>query len=300
MPAAKGLFHRAIAQSGSQVRSQTTEQATRTARNVLKAMQIEPNQLDRLQEVPFYVLRDTLTAAENVGQFSPVMDGRTVPAHIFDPVATQISADVPLMIGSMETEVTWNTGQNYDNLDNEALRYYVKTALRTDDATADRTIALYRQNRSKASNLDLYLILAADASGFRVGTGRQADSKAALGKAPVYKYYWNWYSPVRDGELRCMHCMDIPFALNNVQVSAPVLGTGKELQGIADKVSGAWAAFARTGNPNHPGIPHWAPFTTTQRETMVWNVEPRLVNDPHGDELRAVNAIIAQRPVQGG
>ncbi len=292
MPAARGLFHRAIAQSGSQVRSQTPEQATRTAHNVLAAMKLGPKQLDQLQQVPFYVLRDALSAVENVGAFSPVMDGRTVPAHNFDPVATEISADVPLMIGSTETEVTWNTGQNYDNLDAEALRYYVRTALRSDDATADRITGLYRQGRPDASNLDLYLQIATDASGFRRGTGLQAERKAAQGKAPVFKYYFAKYSPVRDGELRSMHCMDIPFALNNVDIAGPVLGTAPDLKVLESRMSAAWAAFARTGNPSHPGMPEWLPFTTTGRETMVLNVEPQLVKDHKGAELKAVNEIM--------
>lgn len=300
MPAAKGLFHRAIAQSGSQVRSQTPDQATATARAVLKAVNLQPNQLDRLQQLPFYVLRDALTDAQGVGQFSPVMDGRTIPAHIFDPVATSISEDVPLMIGSTDTEITWNTFQNYDNLDDASLRHYVRGALRSDDATADRVIALYRGTRPNASNLDLLLQIGTDASNFRRGTGLQAERKAALGKAPVYKYHFGFYSPVRDGELRSMHCMDIPFALHNVDIAGPVLGTAPELKGLEEKMSTAWATFARTGNPNHPGIPEWKPFTLDARDTMVWNIETKAVPDYKGEELKTVNAILDQaRPARG-
>ena len=300
MPAAKGLFHRAIAQSGSQVRSQTPDQATATARAVLKAVNLQPNQLDRLQQLPFYQLRDALTDAPGVGQFSPVMDGRTIPAHIFDPVATAISEDVPLMIGSTDTEITWNTFQNYDNLDEAALRHYVRGALRSDDATADRIIALYRGTRPNASNLDLFLQIGTDASNFRRGTGLQAERKAALGKAPVFKYHFNFYSPVREGALRSMHCMDIPFAMANVDIAAPVLGTSPDLKKLEDQMSAAWTTFARTGNPSHPGMPEWKPFTVEGRDTMVLNIESRLVADYKGEELRAVNAILDQaRPARG-
>ena len=301
MPAAKGLFHRAIAQSGSQVRSLTPDQGTATARAVLKAVNLKPNQIDQLQQMPYYVLRDALTDAEGVGQFAPVMDSRTIPAHNFDPVATPISEDVPLMIGSTDTEITWNTFQNYDKLDEASLRHYVRGALRSDDATADRLIALYRASYPSASNLDLFLKLGTDASNFRRGTGLQAERKAALGKAPVFKYHFGFYSPVRDGELRSMHCMDIPFALHNTQIAGPVLGTAPELQGLEEKMSTAWATFARTGNPNHPGIPEWKPFTLEARDTMVFNIDTKAVPDYKGEELRAVNAVLDQpRPARRG
>ena len=89
-----------------------------------------------------------------------------------------------------------------------------------------------------------------------------------------------------------MHCMDIPFALNNVDVAGPVLGTAPDLQILEARMSAAWAAFARTGNPSHPGIPEWLPFTPTGRETMVLDVEPQLVKDHKGAELKAINEIM--------
>jgi para-nitrobenzyl esterase len=291
MPAAQGLFHKAIAQSGSQVRSITADRASETARNVMRLLEI--NNPDDLQDVPFYILRDALAENPGVGGFGPVVDGSTLPSHIFDPTATTLSADVPLMIGSTETEVTWLTGQSYDVLDEQALRYYVSRALRTNESDTNRVINLYRSNRPEASNLDLYLIIATDASGFRQGTDQQAERKAALGRAAVYKYYYNWYSPVRDGELRAMHCMDIPFALNNVEVAAAVIGSGPEQDALANIMSTAWASFARTGNPSHSGMPQWRPFTNTERATMLLNPEPELVNDPRGEEMRLINSLIS-------
>ena len=293
MPAAQGLFQRAIAQSGAQVRSMSADNATETALNVMRLLEISPNNPDALQEVPFYILRDALAQNPGVGGFGPVVDGRTLPSHVFDPVASSLSADVPLMIGSVETEVTWNTGQSYDVLDDEALRYYVGLALKTSASDTRRVIELYRRNRPAASNLDLYLIIATDGSGFRQDTGLQAERKAALGRAPVYKYYFDWYSPVRDGELRAMHCMDIPFALNNVDVAGPAIGSGPEQDRLAEIMSAAWAAFARSGNPSHPGIPDWRPFTNSERATMVLNPNPRLVNDPHVEELRLIQSLIS-------
>jgi len=294
MPAAKGLFHRAIAMSGSQVRSLSPERASMTAEATLKQLNLTADS-SVLQDMPFYELRDLLGQRSGLGgnlNFAPVMDSHTIPAHNFDPAATELSSDVPLMIGSTETEVTWNTHQQYDNLDAAALLHYVKRTLRSGDGDAGTLIKLYRDQLPQASNLDIYLQLATDASQFRRGTNLEAERKAAQQKAPVYKYYFNWYSPVRDGRLRSMHTMDIPFALDNVAIAHTEIGTDSSLQGFADNMSGAWVAFARTGSPNHDGIPAWPVFNLPQRPTMMLNTTFRVMNDPHGERQRAVDTLL--------
>ena len=194
------------------------------------------------------------------------------------------------MIGSTETEITWNANPQYDPMDDNALRANLKRALGVNDAGADKVAAVYKKNRPKASNLDVYLMAGTDGSNFREGTDTQADRKAALGKAPVYKYYFQFYSPVRDAMLRSMHTMDIPFVFDNVDVATTEIGRGPERQSLADKMSNAWVAFARTGNPNHKGIPNWSPYTPSQRATIVWNTEVKVVNDPYREEKDAIAA----------
>jgi para-nitrobenzyl esterase len=303
MPAAKGLFHRAIAMSGTQVRSLTRDQATATAARVLGALNLRPAgsthgqldqaRLDELHAVPMRRLRDLLNGAGGRGfNWGPVVDGRTLPAHPFDPAASPYGADVPLLIGSTETEVTWNESQIYDPLSDAELREDVSKALRCDPVAADRVIAAYRKGRPRASNLDLYLIIATDASTFRTGTDTQADRKAAQRRAPVYKYYFQWYSPVRGGALRAMHTMDIPFVFENYELASVEVGSGPELKPLGDRMAGAWVAFATTGNPNHPLLPKWPAYDITTRATMVINNEWSVVNDPYGEEKKVVAAVM--------
>jgi len=223
-------------------------------------------------------------------RWGPVVDGRTLPANVFDPVATEISTDVPLMIGSTETEITWNAQQQYDPMDDAALHAQLKDMLRVSDAGVDKIISVYKKNRPKASNLDIYLMAGTDGSNFREGTDLEADRKTAQGKAPVYKYYFQWYSPVRDGMLRSMHTMDIPFVFDNIDVASTEIGKGADLRPLCDKMSAAAVAFARTGNPNHKGIPNWPAYNLSARPTMVWNSEVKVVNDPFGEEKAAVAA----------
>lgn len=290
MPAARGLFHRGIAMSGSQVTSISAEEASSTSERFLAMLNIKPAQADKLLDIPYYDVRDA--AAGQAFNWGPVMDGKTIPAHNFDPIATTVSANVPLMIGTMETEATWNTSQQYDPLDDATLEVMAQRALRTDTEQARHVISVYKAGRPMASNLDLYLILASDVSGFRTGTDTQAERKAALGAAPVYKYYFDWYSPVAGGNLRAMHTMDIPFFFDDVKTSVSLIGDGLELQGMADMISAAVVAFARTGNPNRSGLPQWEPFNGDSRATMFLNPQMRLVNDPYREERLARNAVV--------
>ena len=296
MPAAKGLFHRAIVESGSQLTGVSREAATKASETVLQRLGLKATQLEELQRVP---VRKLLAAMQGGGgrgaggglNFAPVTDGRTLPADPFVPVASPISADVPLLVGCTETESTWNTQQQYDPLTDAELRERVAETLRTDEAKAEQVIAVYKKNQPKQSNLDIYLILASDAS-TRAAAITQAERKAALGKAPVYMYLFAWRSPVRDGRLRSMHTMDIPFVYDNVDVAKVELGSGADRYVLADKMSNAWVAFARSGNPNHKGLPAWAPFNAEQRATMIFNTpESKVVNDPSGEERRALTAI---------
>ena len=290
MPAAKGLFHRAVAQSGSLVKGVPRDRATKGAAEFMAKLGLKPNEVDKLQMLSQEQLVGAMRGLRGL-QLSPVTDGRTLPADPFDPAASELSANVPFMVGSTETEVTWNVNTNFDPLDDAALHNRIKETGRLDDAAADKLIAVYKKGRPKASNLDLFFIMSTDLSNFRTGTDTEADRKAAQAKAPVYKYYFQWYSPVREGKLRSYHTLDIPFVFENVDIAQPMDGNGPDRYPLADKMSGAWAAFARTGNPNHKGLPHWAPFTEAQRATMIFNNECKAVNDPYREERLARQAV---------
>ena len=123
----------------------------------------------------------------------------------------------------------------------------------------------------------------------------EAIHKADQKKAAVYKYYFQWYSPVREGKLRSMHTMDVGFVFDNVDIARSELGEGKDRQPLADRMSGAWVAFAKTGNPNHKGIPNWTPFDSVNRGTMVFNNECKFVNDPYKEERLVIAEATAGR-----
>jgi para-nitrobenzyl esterase len=295
MPAARGLFHRAIAQSGAAITAIPVDQAVKTTDQILQRLKIAPDRLDQLQTLPFAQIVDALRqmpGAAPLPAAGPVLDGRSLPAHPFDPTAPAQSAGVPFLTGTTATEVTFfATDDQLMAIDDSTLRQRVKGLLKVDDADADRLIALYRKNQPGRDNIDLFLRMSTDDSRFRLMVDTQAERKAAQRAAPVYVYRFEYYSPVRDGRLKSMHCMEIPFVFDNLEAGRVYTGISAAAQRIADRMSAAWVAFARTGNPNHRGIPQWPAFNSTSRPTMVFGDETKMVNDPGREERLALKAI---------
>jgi para-nitrobenzyl esterase len=293
MPAAKGLFHRAIVQSGAAVKGIPRDAATHTAEAFLARHDLKPDQVDRLRQMSTEQLLFVTEASRGPPlNFGPVVDGHTLPTDPFDPTAPALSAEVPLLIGTVESEVAFFPNQVLDPIDDAGLHAHVKQTVRNaSDAQIDQIISAYRAGRPTASNTDLYLIIASDAT-FRAGVLTEADRKAAQGKAAVYQYYFTWRSPVREGKLRAFHTVEIPFVFDNVDAATSMVGSAPDRYALADQMSSAWVAFARTGNPNHRGLPHWAPFDTKQRVMMVFNDECKALSDPHGSEQHVLRSIL--------
>jgi para-nitrobenzyl esterase len=314
-PAAKGLFHKAIIQStlsDTAVTALAREEAIKAAEQFLAKAGLKANQIDELQKWPLDQILTTLSGDPNhIANgpndlsllFTPVVDGKTLPRHPYDPTAPEISADIPILCGSVETESVPYTAPNdaywttKDITDGE-LRDRIKRALQSDDASTAEVIALYRRNRPKATNLDLAMIITSDNQATRISQYTIAERKSALGRAPVYMYFFQWNSPVRDGHIRAMHSIELPFVFDHVDDIKRMVGDGPERQGLADKASAAWVAFARTGNPNHKGLPKWAPFDAQTRATMVLNTECRVVNDPYGEERKLLTRIRGSRAAE--
>jgi para-nitrobenzyl esterase len=316
MPSARGLFHRAIIMStlaDTAITALEHDTAVEAAEQLLSRLGLKATELDELQRLPAEQIISALgggtgRAGGQLGggqappagdlslRFTPVVDGRVLTMHPFEPGASPLAATVPVMCGSNETE-----GVPYGNPDapfwtsepedHASLRASVKARLRIDDGEADRLIALYRQNRPNDTFGDLALVMAADNSPLRLSSYTIAERKAAQGTAPVYMYYFRWRSPVRGGKLRSMHGMELPFVFDHVDDLPRMTGAGRDRYALAQRMSEAWVSFARAGDPNHESLPHWPAFTEAERATMVFDNECRAVNDPFGDERRAMQAV---------
>jgi para-nitrobenzyl esterase len=278
MPAAKGLFHKAIVESGSTLKQMTRDEAQKTTDKVAAQLGLKATQVAELQQVP---LARLLAAMGSGARFGPVVDGHALPRDPFEPDAPDISADVPMIIGTTETEGSYFAPPELLSLDETSVRGRLKERLAGD---GDRVFDLFRKSRPKATPSEIYFIISA----FPSNAHLQAERKAAQRRAPAFLYQIRWRTPVDGGRRLSPHCIEIPFAMQNHWQMPEMVGTGPELQPLADKVSGAWIAFARTGNPSHPGIPKWPAYTATDRATMHINDEWTLSNDPDRDERLAL------------
>ena len=297
MPAAKGLFHRAIIQSGTQAMGLPRAAATQSAEAFLAKLGLKkPDELQNISTDQLLAAMGEMSGNGLPGSgtlpLGPVVDGRTLPAAPSSPAASELSAGIPLLIGTTETEMAFMPGQMLDPMDDASVHARVQQCVsRASDAQVDQLIAAYRKGRPGASNTDLALIITSDAT-FGRGTAMEAERKAAQGRAPVYHYYFAWNSPVREGKLRAFHNLEIPFVFDNVDAAQAMTGSGQDRYALASHMSGAWAAFARSGNPNHSGLANWPAFNNQQRATMIFNKECRAVNDPYGEEQRMLRALL--------
>ncbi len=276
MPAAKGLFHRAIVESGPGLRGIPKESATETAQAILKALQVQPADL---KAVPALDIAKVIAHTQGL-RFGPVVDGLALPTNPFDPVAPQQTANVPVMVGCTSDEQTlYQTGQPWwGKLTEAELAEKAKAAF---GAKAPALIEAFKNLRPGDSPSYLYTDIGSATFAF-LGSIRLAERKAALKAAPAYFYVFKWRSPVDGGILRAPHTMEIPFAFDNIAKGPLFLGDAPSTQKLADLVSRTWVAFARTGNPNHKGLPHWPGYEERRRATMVFDVKSQVIDDYEG------------------
>lgn len=296
MPAAKGLFHKAIIQSGPGMRSVTAEDANKASALLLAELGLKANDVKGLQAAPteavlkaYFAIQPKLRAAGIGASFAPVVDGLALPRHPFDPDAPEVSADVPLLIGSNRTEATFPPFlpdiTQLRHLDEAGLRARVKSLFPKGDA--ESIVTAYRAANPTASPFDLLIYITTDRT-IGVNTILLAERKLARGKAPVHVYRFDWETRVMDGIRRAMHTVEIPFVMDNLNSQAGLIGTPTEGPALAATLSTAWSTFARTGAPAGPGLPAWPSYTTANRKVMVFNTTSYLADDPGGTERRAL------------
>ena len=296
-PSAKGLFHKAIIQSGSYL-TRFIEPAIskRVTSELLKELGLQPDQVDSLQTLPYdrlalagqkaiEAVKQTLKPGEisNFGlEWEPVHDGHFLPYQPDDPLAVKISENIPLLVGSCKNEyMPFIPGSGGISMDSAKVKLEKKYGGKT-AAYLSAVKKAYPATAEPSDYIDIDLL-------FRPLVIRQADQRSSTGAAPVYVYLFAWQSPVLNGAYKAFHCMDLPFVFNNISRCEEMTGGGQQAHELADKVSEAWIQFARHGNPNHKGLPNWPSYTAKNGATMIFDNNCQ-VRDHHDQELLSTAA----------
>lgn len=298
-PSAKGLFQKAIVESGSYITSFNEKAASkRVAAALLEELHLQPSQVDSLQKIPYDVLNEAGKKSERKvsaelrkegktggAGWNAVLDGEFFPNQPSDPPAIALSKDIPLLVGTTKNEFSaFAPSPKNQTMEDMKAGLQKKYGDKT-DAYMAAVKAAYPATSKPSEYTDIDL-------GFRPMAIKQADLKSGVqGAAPVYMYLFTWQSPVNGGLYKAMHCMDIAFQFDNINRCEEMTGGGKDAYALASKVSSAWISFARTGNPNTPSLPKWPAYTASGGATMMFNVECIVRNHPDGDLLKIAASV---------
>jgi para-nitrobenzyl esterase len=297
MPSARGLFHRSIAQSGSALRGQAASDASEGAERFLSRLGIGKNELDRLQQLDWREIQTAYYREPRIERLGngPVIDGTIIPRHQWDPSAPSYSANVAFMAGSTENENGWVGPPPYELPDAEMLDLFTTRLANNNPADGQKLLTLYKGRHPNTRNRMLWLMAESDDSR-RWNAQLLCRLRHEQGAAPSYLYFFDWQSPVHNNRMGSYHTLDIPFVFYNLDLGASMTGAAQERYQLGHVMSAAWAAFARTGNPNHAEMPNWPAFEPTSYPTMVFGANVRLAKDPNKEERLALAELRAKRP----
>ena len=291
MPAAKGLFHKAIVQSGSFTLSSSSETARRFAAEVMREAGVGSD-VGKLAEMP----TDALIAAGNAVQarnmpagfniaaiggprirlpgWSPTVDGDVLPEAPFSNGAPELSRHVPMIVGSTRDEFSLTAA---DLTDAQVLQRME----RIDAGRRGPALSAFKAAFPRLTPGELVRVMSG--SSLRTASLDQAAAKARAGGAPAYNYYFTF--PCQTLNWGAFHCFDLAFCFDNVKRWETATGDTDAARGLGRTMSAAWARFAATGNPSQPGLT-WDRFDPATVPTMVFDAQSRVERDPAGDARR--------------
>jgi len=289
MPAAKGLFRKAIIQSGTLINVMTKEKSQALGLSVLENLGLTANDVEKLDTISYQTLvkagNDAIAkisgprkpGSPTMFGFAPSPDGVDLLQQPFSPGFADISKDIPLMMGTTLNELMPTVYGEKELTLEQAKERLAKVY---GDKT-NQYVELFAKAYPDYTPQDLLSI----DNTFRPFTIRTADARGVQGNAPIYVYFLAWKSQVDNASKGSFHGLDIPLAFNTVDLRPDWTGNTEEAWKLADKMSSAWLNFVKTGNPNVEGVlPKWEPYAAENGATMYFDNECRVVNN-HDREL---------------
>ena len=299
MPGARGLFHRAIAQSGPVLRMRTPQAAQRLAEETLHELEVDRKRQSELQRLPYSqivaagskvisrysgpIFSPDLSRLEDTVGWAPVSDGKIL-LQPFDPEGLRVAAHVPMLMGTTLNEIATNIGYPEGEAMTETeLLARVKEKV---GERAGQVVAAFRQRTPEAKAFDLWSRIAS--APVRGAVIEQCKRKVMAGEAPVWLYWFTWQTPVLDGRPHAFHGAELPFVFDNAELCDTATGGGRGAMELARRMSDTWVQFARTGNPNHAGLENWPAFTAERESTMIFDTRCQAQDGPDRKELATV------------
>jgi para-nitrobenzyl esterase len=262
---------------------------------------LKSGDVDSLEELPTRTIVDAMMAIGSTGtpdstrlNFGPVVDGHALPHHPCDPQAPRWSANVPVMVGSThdESRLFYVSEPGFADMSDAALRARLLPTMKTDAQTVDAVVAAYAPLFPGATPADLFLQIVTQYM-FTRNSRVDAERRAAGRRAPTWLYRFDWVSPGPIGaRIRAAHAVDIPLVLDLAGPNDLVDESSARTQ-MAGVMSGIWTRFARTGNPNGPGLADWPAYDSARRATMILDSQSAVVDDPD-PALRAAASVLPE------
>jgi para-nitrobenzyl esterase len=283
-PPAKGLFHKAVIQSGPGLTMGDKAVAAAHAEQTLARLGIPKAEVHKLQALEWKAVLQAASAASadmgpgGRGVMTPVVDGRSLPAHPFTPMATEVSRDVPVMIGTTKDESTLflSATPGFGKLTEEQVR--ARMVMMLGESKGAAALQVYQSLRPHDRPTHWLTRLATD-MGTWINSIRLAERKCAQHAAAVYMFRLDWETPILDGLMKSPHGLDVPLVFDTVEKRRASHGPGPEPQQIANLMSQAWINFARSGDPSQRALP-WPAYDTITRQTMLFSANSHAVADP--------------------
>jgi len=301
MPAAKGLFHRAVVLSGSALKMGEKDYAEKLGAAVLAEAGLQPGDVDKLQEMPW---KDFYAAAVKAQQkmgaagggagmrrgFNPVVDGVVMPQHPYFPDPSATAAEVPMLICSTFNEQSPSFADaKLENVTLDEVADKLKARAGFGAGFGERAkdvVAAYAKAFPGRKPVEIWAL----ASSNRQSVVALADAKSKQAAA-VHVAWFGWQPPLFDGRLRSFHCIDICFWFDNTDLMFTHTGGGARPRRLAARMARTLAQFMRTGDPNGGGLPAWPRYSTARGETMVLDDAPAVRDDPDREARRALPAL---------
>jgi para-nitrobenzyl esterase len=302
-PKAKGLFTKAIPQSGAGHWAHTPDVAARITRRFLDIIGVKPGDVDALLATPTERIIEGVEAlsATPVSQalevfgpdhdgatmaFQPLAGGDILPVRAIDAIFDGAAAGIATLVGTTREE--WKLFTLMASTEDPGPRAVrpLRNLCEKRGRSADDLVSAYERKPGVASELDLRNAIETDRM-FWIPAVRMAEAQAKNG-TPVWAYRFDWPSPAFGGRFGACHALEIPFVFDNLDApGADVFTGGAAPQNLAARMHAAWVAFAKTGNPKTDELPDWPSYESSKRATMLLDEECKLAEDPDA-ELRAL------------